>query len=84
MESFIETAEVIEALRAAKPKAVVADSPAIADETLKAEFESLGAKVTPDTGKPLNMWKPLFDSVSPSLIQEANYIQPSYFEKLKA
>ena len=83
-ESFIETAEVVEQLRAASPKSIVADAPAQQDETLKAEFESLGAKVTPDTGKPLDMWKPLFDSVSPSLIQEANYIQPSYFEKLTA
>ena len=83
-ESFIETAEVIEALRAAKPKAIVADSPAIADETLKAVFAEIGASVTLDTGKPLDMWKPLFDCIKPSLIQEANYIQPSYFEKLKA
>ena len=83
-ESFIETPEVVELLRAANPKSIVADSPAQQDETLKAVFAEIGASVTLDTGKPLDMWKPLFDCIKPSLIQEANYIQPSYFEKLKA
>ena len=83
-ESFIETPEVVELLRAASPKSIVADSPAQQDETLKAVFAEIGASLTLDTGKPLDMWKPLFDCIKPSLIQEANYIQPSYFEKLKA
>lgn len=83
-ESFIETPEVVELLRAASPKSIVADSPAQQDETLKAVFAEIGASVTLDTGKPLDMWKPLFDCIKPTLIQEANYIQPSYFEKLKA
>ena len=83
-ESFIETSDVAEALRAGKPKTVVADAPAQEDETLKAVFAEIAATVTGDTGKPLSMWATLFDTVKPSLIQEANYIQPSYFEKLKA
>ena len=83
-ESFIETAAVADALRAGKPKAIVADAPAQEDETLKAVFAEIAATVTGDTGKPLSMWATLFDTVKPSLIQEANYIQPSYFEKLKA
>ena len=83
-ESFIETAAVADALRAGKPKAVVADAPAQEDETLKAVFAEITATVTGDTGKPLSMWAQLFNTVKPSLIQEANYIQPSYFEKLKA
>ena len=83
-ESFIETPEVVELLRAASPKSIVADAPAQQDETLKAVFAEIGASLTLDTGKPLDMWKPLFDCIKPSLIQEANYIQPSYFEKLKA
>ena len=83
-ESFIETLEVVELLRAANPKSIVADAPAQQDETLKAVFAEIGASLTLDTGKPLDMWKPLFDCIKPSLIQEANYIQPSYFEKLKA
>ena len=83
-ECAIETPEVIERLKNAQVKNVVADSPAQEDETLKALFAEIGASVTPDTGKPLDMWKPLFDCIKPSLIQEANYIQPSYFEKLKS
>lgn len=81
-ESFIETAEVVERLKASPVKAVVVDDAANADETLKATFAEIGAVTTLDAGKPLHMWAPLFDKVKPSLIQEANYIQPSYFEKL--
>lgn len=82
-EFFIETPEVIERIKNAKVKAIVADSPAQEDEALKAAFAGIGASVTLDTGKPLDKWAPLFQAVKPSLIQEANYIQPSYFEKLK-
>jgi len=63
---------------------VVADEAAIADNELKNVFEELGASISPDIGKPLNQWAPLFETIKPTLIQEANYIQPSYFEKLKA
>lgn len=83
-EFFIETPEVIERIKNAKVKAIVADAPAQEDEALKAAFAEIGASVSPDTGKPLDMWAPLFSTVKPSLIQEANYIQPSYFEKLKS
>lgn len=83
-EKFIETAEVIQALDMGNATHIVADEAAQADAELKAEFEKIGASVTLDTGKPLNQWAPLFDTVKPTLIQEANYIQPSYFEKLKA
>ena len=83
-EKFIETPEVAELLEKAQVKAVVTDDAALADETLKATFEKLGATTVRDMGLPLNRWAPLFDTVKPSLIQEANYIQPSYFEKLKA
>lgn len=81
-ESFIETAEVVERLKAGPVKFVVADEAANADEALQATFAEMGAAVTLDANKPLHMWAPLFDKVKPSLIQEANYIQPSYFEKL--
>lgn len=82
-ESFIETAEAISQLKASGVNNVVLDQAAQEDEALKATFAELGAQTTLDTGKPLNFWAPLFDSEKPSLIQEANYIQPSYFEKLK-
>lgn len=83
-EFFIETPEVIERIKNAKVQAIVADAPAQEDEALKDAFAEIGASVSPDTGKPLDMWAPLFSTVKPSLIQEANYIQPSYFEKLKS
>lgn len=83
-EFFIETPEVIERIKNAKVKAIVADAPAQEDEALKNAFAEIGASVSPDTGKPLDMWAPLFSTVKPTLIQEANYIQPSYFEKLKS
>lgn len=82
-ESFIETADVVSQLKANNVKNVVADQAALDDEALKATFLELGAQTTLDTGKPLSCWAPLFESEKSSLIQEANYIQPSYFEKLK-
>lgn len=82
-ESFIETADVVARLLASSVKNAVVDAAALADEALVAVFKEKGIATTLDTDKKLNMWTPLFDTVKPSLIQEANYIQPSYFEKLK-
>lgn len=82
-ESFIETADVVARLQASSVKNAVVDAAALADETLVAVFKDKGIATTLDTDKKLNMWTPLFDTVKPSLIQEANYIQPSYFEKQK-
>ena len=82
-ESFIETADVVARLQASSVKNAVVDAAALADEALVAVFKDKGIATVLDTDKKLNMWTPLFDTVKPSLIQEANYIQPSYFEKLK-
>ena len=82
-ESFIETADAVARLQASSVKNAVVDAAALADEALVAVFKDKGIATTLDTDKKLNMWAPLFDTVKPSLIQEANYIQPSYFEKLK-
>jgi len=82
-ESFIETADVVARLQASSVKNAVVDVAALADEALVAVFKDKGIATVIDTDKKLNMWAPLFDTVKPSLIQEANYIQPSYFEKLK-
>ena len=72
-ESFIETEQV---------KQLVIDENAAADESLEAVVKELGATTIPDKSRPLSDWGKLFESVTPSLMQEANYIQPSYFEKL--
>ena len=82
-ESFIETEEVIARLKACSVTKAVVDASALADESLATVFKDKGIETTLDTDKPLSMWTPLFETVTPSLIQEANYIQPSYFEKLK-
>ncbi len=81
-ESFIETAQVVDALKANPVKTVVVDEAVLADETLPAVFKEIGAATVLDNDRPLSDWAKLFDSVTPSLMQEANYIQPSYFEKL--
>ncbi len=81
-ENFIETAEVVARLKANPAKSIVVDEAALADEALKALFTEIGATTTVDAGQKLDAWSKLFDVVKPSLIQEANYIQPSYFEKL--
>ena len=82
-ESFIETAEVVARLQASSVNKAVVDAAALADKTLAAIFAEKNIATTLDTDKPLSMWSPLFETIKPSLIQEANYIQPSYFEKLK-
>ena len=82
-ESFIETEEVVARLKESSVKTAVVDAAALADEVLSATFAEKNITTTLDTDKPLSMWSPLFETVKPSLIQEANYIQPSYFEKLK-
>lgn len=82
-ESFIETEDVVARLKASSATKAVVDAAALADEALSAVFKDKEIATTLDTDKPLSMWVPLFETVKPSLIQEANYIQPSYFEKLK-
>ena len=81
-ESFIETEQVVKALKSSDVNYVVVDENAASDETLKALFSEIGATTVIDKGKPLSDWARLFERVAPSLMQEANYIQPSYFEKL--
>lgn len=79
-EFFDSTEDVISKLSKSKVTHIVCDEFANNDEQLKSIFANKNMAL--DSGKPLNMWAPLFDLVEPSLIQEANYIQPSYFEKL--
>lgn len=82
-ESFISTEEVLSKLQANKPAMLVVDAPALADEAIGAFIKQNGIATVNEQGQALSKWAPLFDSVQPNLIQEANYIQPSYFEKLK-
>ena len=81
-ESFIETAQVVEALKSNTIKSIVIHEHVSADETLMAAIKEINAATILDKGLPLSDWAKLFDKVTPSLMLEANYIQPSYFEKL--
>ena len=81
-ESFIETAEVLQQLQSHNVSTLVVDDSALSDESIAGYIEKVQAKVVNEKGQPLSKWKILFDKVEPSLTQEANYIQPSYFEKL--
>ena len=48
---------------------------------IKSAIEQKDLKVTLITGTELESFLVFLDQLKPSLIQEANYIQPSYFEK---
>ena len=80
-ESFDSTEDVLAKLGASLPKFAVVDATARDDARLTDFFSVRGVKTVLDEGKPLNQWASLFQKHNPSLIQEANYIQPSYFEK---
>lgn len=81
-ELFIETDDVLNRLKNLKPEVLVVDDAALSDEALAPYIQDSGAQVINEKGQPLSRWQVLFDKVTPSLTQEANYIQPSYFEKL--
>ena len=80
-ESFDSTEDVLAKLAANHPKFAVIDATARDDERLTEFFSAKGVKTVLDEGNPLSLWAKLFDNHDSSLIQEANYIQPSYFEK---
>ena len=82
-EKFIETEDALAELRQAGIREIVMDDAAMKDESVQKFASDNSIACTLDVGKPLTAWAALFDSVAPSLIQEANYIQPSYFEKLQ-
>ena len=80
-ESFDSTEDVLAKLSANQPKFAVEDATARDDVRLTEFFSTNGIKTILDEGNPLSLWAKLFEKHQPSLIQEANYIQPSYFEK---
>ncbi len=80
-ESFDSTDDVLAKLSGSLPKFAVVDATARDDAHLTEFFSGNGVKTVLDEGNPLSLWAKLFENHEPSLIQEANYIQPSYFEK---
>lgn len=80
-ESFDSTDDVLAKLSGSLPKFAVVDATARDDTRLTEFFSAKGVKTVLDEGNPLSLWAKLFENHEPSLIQEANYIQPSYFEK---
>lgn len=82
-ESFISTEDVLARLGANTPKRLVLDDAVLADEALAGFIQQKNIPTTNEKDQKFSAWSALFDVVPASLIQEANYIQPSYFEKLK-
>lgn len=82
-ESFISTEDALAKLNDNEPSAMVIDDAALADESFALFIREKGVLTINEKNQPLSAWAPLFDSIPASLIQEANYIQPSYFEKLQ-
>ncbi|MCF0221181.1 MAG: tRNA (adenosine(37)-N6)-threonylcarbamoyltransferase complex dimerization subunit type 1 TsaB [Fibrobacter sp.] len=82
-ESFISTEEVLARLEANTPKRMVLDDAVLADESIAGFIRQKNIPYVNEKNQKLSAWTALFDVVPPGLIQEANYIQPSYFEKLK-
>ena len=80
-ESFDSTEDVLAKLDTSLPKFAVVDATARNDAHLTEFFSAKGVETVLDEGNPLSLWAKLFENHEPSLIQEANYIQPSYFEK---
>ena len=80
-ESFDSTEDILAKLGTNQPKFAVIDATACDDTRLTEFFSAKGVKTVLDEGNPLSLWARLFENHEPSLIQEANYIQPSYFEK---
>lgn len=80
-EFFDSTEDVIAKLKKGSATCAVLDKPAQDDASLGAFFSANNVKTVLDDGNPLSLWAKLFEKHQPSLIQEANYIQPSYFEK---
>ena len=80
-ESFDSPDDVLGKLSANQPKFAVVDATARDDARLTEFFAANSVKTVLDEGNPLSLWSRLFENHVPSLIQEANYIQPSYFEK---
>ena len=80
-ESFDSTEDVLAKLGTNQPKLAVIDATACDDARLTEFFSAKGVKTVLDEGNPLSLWVRLFENHESSLIQEANYIQPSYFEK---
>lgn len=80
-EIFDSTEEVVSLLNTMVNTDVILDSFALDDAEIKSAIEQKDLKVTLITGTELESFLVFLDQLKPSLIQEANYIQPSYFEK---
>ena len=80
-EIFDSTEEVVSLLNTMVNTDVILDSFALDDAEIKRAIEQKDLKVTLITGTELESFLVFLDQLKPSLIQEANYIQPSYFEK---
>lgn len=83
-EHFCSTEEALAIITVSNsPLEIVGDSFTAEDSEIGDFIKRRGVKWTPFSGRSLSTFLKFFDELQPSLIQDANYIQPSYFEKLK-
>lgn len=80
-EIFDSTEEVVSLLNTMANADLILDSFALEDAEIKRAIEQKELKTKLITGTELESFLVFLDQLKPSLIQEANYIQPSYFEK---
>lgn len=81
-ESFYSTKDVLSLLNTTTDSLeIVLDSFAVDDSEIKSFIEQKKCDVKLITGTELESFLSFINQLKPSLIQEANYIQPSYFEK---
>lgn len=81
-EYFCSTEEVLAIISvSSSPLEIIGDSFASEDAEIAAFINKNEVKWTSFSGRGLSSFVKFFDELQPSLIQDANYIQPSYFEK---
>lgn len=80
-EIFDSTEEVVSLLNTMANADLILDSFALEEAEIKRAIEQKELKTKLITGTELESFLVFLDQLKPSLIQEANYIQPSYFEK---
>ena len=80
-ESFVSTEDTLAALKQSMPQCIVLDDAALQESSISDFVVTNNIATINEAEGKLPVWGVLFDKIKPSLIQEANYIQPSYFEK---
>lgn len=82
-ELFISTEDALAKIAAANSSEFVCDAFAVKEELIAEYIRVHSVKTIVADTLPVKPFTSFFKSVQPSLTQKANYIQPSYYERLK-